>query len=230
MQQRLGPPLRRNVILSGVAASRSEAATQSKDPYTPDTSSEAPGGFYKRGCQVKILLPGRTARCFLGVQPWVGRPTTCARHTLDGFARLRQNRRRLAKRRQALLESNLPRNSQLETHRKAVGWGGLRLAPPTVFRPFDRFPHASKTRIVPPKTGSGRVRPDCRRFHGSYLSFDSDALQAGTGWHSTSRVGGGALPRWPPSAAQTVRADFRHTAFTRTPASGRENRAKVSER
>src|SRR5713101_4653850 len=58
------------------------------------------GGFYKRGCQGKTLLPGRTSRCFLGVQPCVGRPTTCARHTLDGFARLGQNRRRLAKRRQ----------------------------------------------------------------------------------------------------------------------------------
>ena len=43
MQQRLGPPLRRNVILSGVAASRSEAATQSKDPYTSDTFSKASG-------------------------------------------------------------------------------------------------------------------------------------------------------------------------------------------
>ena len=144
--------------------------------------------------------------------------------------RLRHNGGRLAKRRQALLESNPPRNSQRETHRKAVGRSGLGLAFAHGSSAFDRFPHASKTRIVPPKTGSGRVRPDCRRFHGSYLSFDSDALQAGTGWHSTSRVGGGALPRWPPSAAQTVRADFRHTAFTRTPASGRENRAKVSER
>src|ERR1035441_2064088 len=47
---------------------------------------------------------------------------------------------------------------------------------------------------------------------------------------SASRVGGGALTRWPPSAAQTVRADFRHTAFTKTPASGSPNRAKVLER
>src|SRR5580700_1163548 len=38
-----------------------------------------------------------------------------------------------------------------------------------------------------------------------------------------SRVGGGALTRWPPSAAQTVRADFRHTAFTKTlPGEGEE--------
>jgi transposase len=29
------------------------------------------------------------------------------------------------------------------------------------------------------------------------------------------RVGGGALARWPPSAAQTVRAVFPHTAFTK---------------
>ena len=33
------------------------------------------------------------------------------------------------------------------------------------------------------------------------------------------RVGGGALARWPPSAAQTVRAVFPHTAFTKTRAS-----------
>src|SRR6516225_7321146 len=31
----------------------------------------------------------------------------------------------------------------------------------------------------------------------------------------TCRVGGGALVRWPPSAAQTVRAVFPHTAFTK---------------
>jgi hypothetical protein len=30
------------------------------------------------------------------------------------------------------------------------------------------------------------------------------------------RVGGGALTRWPPSAAQTVHAVFPHTAFTKT--------------
>src|ERR1017187_3490284 len=47
---------------------------------------------------------------------------------------------------------------------------------------------------------------------------------------SAGRVGGGALTRWPPSAAQTVRADFRHTAFTKTPASGSPNRAKVLDR
>jgi hypothetical protein len=48
--------------------------------------------------------------------------------------------------------------------------------------------------------------------------------------YSVSRVGGGALARWPPSAAQTVRADFRHTAFTKTPADGSENQEKVLER
>ena len=34
--------------------------------------------------------------------------------------------------------------------------------------------------------------------------------------HPSCRVGGGALARWPPSAAQTVRAVFPHTAFTKT--------------
>src|SRR5215467_5789279 len=36
----------------------------------------------------------------------------------------------------------------------------------------------------------------------------------------TCRVGGGALARWPPSAAQTVHAVFPHTAFTKTHSSG----------
>jgi hypothetical protein len=31
-----------------------------------------------------------------------------------------------------------------------------------------------------------------------------------------SRVGGGALARWPPSAAQTAGADFPRAAFTKT--------------
>src|SRR5260370_8143559 len=31
-----------------------------------------------------------------------------------------------------------------------------------------------------------------------------------------SRVGGGALARWPPSASHTARADFPHAAFTKT--------------
>ena len=43
---------------------------------------------------------------------------------------------------------------------------------------------------------------------------------------SGSRVGGGALTRWPPSASQTVRADFRHTAFTKTPPNEGEDQKK----
>jgi len=34
--------------------------------------------------------------------------------------------------------------------------------------------------------------------------------------HPDSRVGGGALPRRPPSAAQTARAVFPHATFTKT--------------
>ena len=41
------------------------------------------------------------------------------------------------------------------------------------------------------------------------------------------RVGGGALARWPPSAAQTVRAVFPHTAFTKTHASGMQSKGSV---
>src|SRR3954452_23895387 len=38
------------------------------------------------------------------------------------------------------------------------------------------------------------------------------------------RVGGGALARWPPSAAQSVRAVFPHTAFTKTRSSGMQSK------
>src|ERR1019366_1709872 len=54
------------------------------------------------------------------------------------------------RRRQALLESNPPRNSQRETHRKAVGRSGLGLAFAHGSSAFDRFPHASKTRMSSP--------------------------------------------------------------------------------
>src|SRR3989440_13083706 len=42
------------------------------------------------------------------------------------------------------------------------------------------------------------------------------------------RVGGGALSRWPPSAAQTVRAVFPHTAFTKTHASGMQSKGSTA--
>src|ERR1017187_4350735 len=61
--------------------------------------------------------------------------------------RLRHNGGRLAKRRQALLESNPPRNSQRETHRKAVGRSGLGLASATVLLLSIDFPMPPKTRM-----------------------------------------------------------------------------------
>jgi|SRR5450432_3834560 len=41
------------------------------------------------------------------------------------------------------------------------------------------------------------------------------------------RVGGGALARWPPSAAQTVRTVFPHTAFTKTHASEMQSKGST---
>ena len=41
------------------------------------------------------------------------------------------------------------------------------------------------------------------------------------------RVGGGALACWPPSAAQTVRAVFPHTAFTKTHSSGMSKKESI---
>src|ERR1035438_854031 len=42
------------------------------------------------------------------------------------------------------------------------------------------------------------------------------------------RVGGGALARWPPSAAQTVRAVFPHTAFTKAHASVGQSKGLIN--
>ena len=41
------------------------------------------------------------------------------------------------------------------------------------------------------------------------------------------RVGGGALARWPPSAAQTARAVFPHAAFTKTHCSGMQSKESI---
>jgi hypothetical protein len=132
------------------------------------------GGFYKRGCQVKTLFPGRRARGFLGISALCGEARTCAGRGLWTVGiRLRHNGGRLAKRRQALLESNPPRNSQRETHRKAVGRSGLGLAFAHGSSAFDRFPHASKNSHVV----TGFVRT---------LWFGSDALQAAPGWQSAN--------------------------------------------
>src|SRR5579864_7210283 len=62
---------------------------------------------------------------------------------------LRETGPRLVKRRQALVETNLSRNSQLVTHRCDGPGSWLRLAPrllcavgPCAFSKIDRFPHA----------------------------------------------------------------------------------------
>ena len=64
---------------------------------------------------------------------------------------LRQSGYRLVKRRQALVETNLSRNSQLETHRSDELGSRVELAPPLLFggglcgaSRIDRFPHALK--------------------------------------------------------------------------------------
>ncbi|RKE26028.1 hypothetical protein B0G76_7618 [Paraburkholderia sp. BL23I1N1] len=42
-------------------------------------------------------------------------------------------------------------------------------------------------------------------------------------------VGGGALTRWPPSAAQTARAVFRHAAFTKMQHAGTQEKVSVAQ-
>ena len=66
-----------------------------------------------------------------------------------------------------------------------------------------------------------RVERDRGNARAAFLASHPNAL---------CRVGGGApRGRWPPSAAQTVRAVFPHTAFTKTLAHGRD-RWKESDR
>jgi hypothetical protein len=47
-------------------------------------------------------------------------------------------------------------------------------------------------------------------------TFNLDRKKAIPKEFHCSRVGGGALTRWPPSAAQTARAGFLHAAFAKT--------------
>src|SRR2546426_11409296 len=47
-------------------------------------------------------------------------------------------------------------------------------------------------------------------------SLSADVLAVFVRMIHRCRVGGGALSRWPPSAAQTARAVFPHAAFTKT--------------
>jgi len=55
-----------------------------------------------------------------------------------------------------------------------------------------------------------------RRDLGHWASFVVMSAIAVLRQQSHSRVGGGALARWPPSAAQTASADFPRAAFTKT--------------
>src|SRR5450755_1901021 len=55
-------------------------------------------------------------------------------------------------------------------------------------------------------------RPRRRARHGCCRETSCGSVPQGP---VRRRVGGGALARWPPSAAQTVRAVFPHTAFTK---------------
>src|SRR5229473_6341111 len=71
------------------------------------------------------------------------------------------------------------------------------------------------TRAVPLYVGyvsSGRVFSLIRSLPSS---LSADVLSVFVRMIHRCRVGGGALARWPPSAAQTVHAGFPHTAFTK---------------
>src|SRR6478736_1781062 len=81
---------------------------------------------------------------------------------------LRQSCPRLVKRRQALVETNLSRNSQLETHRSDEPGSWVKPAPCLfwvagrgAFSKIDRFPHALENSPLarPPQSGlSKRLR------------------------------------------------------------------------
>jgi len=62
-----------------------------------------------------------------------------------------------------------------------------------------------------------RTKPPEHDFVGSEAWPVERFLHIGPASHNhNSRVGGGALTRWPPSAAQTARADWLHAAFTKS--------------
>jgi hypothetical protein len=57
-----------------------------------------------------------------------------------------------------------------------------------------------------------RLGPDLALDSGRITGYAEVELRT----EISSRVGGGALSRWPPSASQTARARFVHAAFTKT--------------
>ena len=86
-----------------------------------------------------------------------------------------------------------------------------------------------KRRIAPKAVDrfKERVRELTRRTKGVGIErMVEDLARYERGWIGC-RVGGGALARWPPSAAQTVRAVFPHTAFTKTHASGGQSKGST---
>src|SRR5439155_11229003 len=72
------------------------------------------------------------------------------------------------------------------------------------------------TRVVPLYVGYVSSRRVFSLISSLPSSLSADVLSVFVRMIHRCRVGGGALSRWPPSAAQTARAVFPHAAFTKT--------------
>ena len=142
--------------------------------------------FYKRGCQGKTLLPGRTARCFLGVQPCLGRRRRVrdtVSTTLPVYGKMEDGWRSGGR---LCWRATCPGIANRKLIERLCAGAGRGL-PQRRSSPLSiDFPMPPKTRMTTLQTASGRARAGCRWFHDRRLWFGSDALQAGTGWHSAN--------------------------------------------
>src|SRR5712692_2314010 len=90
--------------------------------------------------------------------------------------------------------------------RLQVGLGCVQLSPSCPVRRLHTFRFLRPARLRTPLLGYGAPHLSAR---GTSTLLNNALLSA-------RRVGGGALARWPPSAAQTARAGFLHAAFAKT--------------
>jgi hypothetical protein len=133
------------------------------------------GGFYKRGCQGKTLFPGRTARCFLDIQPDVGRrrPGRDTRSTvLAVYGKMDVGWRSGGR---LCWRATCPGIANRKLIERLCAGAGRGL-PQRRSSPLSiDFPMPPKTRRTTLQTASGRARAGCRWFHDRRLWFGSDA-------------------------------------------------------
>lgn len=159
------------------------------EPSHSFTSRQVPrpnGGFYKRGCQEKNTSPRPDGGSFSGHPALCGDGTIYARRTLDGAGLLRQNRGGWRSRGKLCWRATCQGITNWKLIEKL--WAGAGEGLPRRQSPLISidFPMPPKTRMTTLQATRGRRRVGCRWFHDCRWSFDSDALQAGTGWQGAN--------------------------------------------